>query len=298
MRTLRLAGPIGLAAAIGFGVCALAEDGAGGTGLHADEVIAGAPADAWRPLDPENTLYLDLKDGRVVIELRPDFAPAHVARIKTLARDGFYDRLIFHRVIPGFMAQGGDPTGTGGGGSPLPDLPAEFTRLVGEDEMMPVVGRTDLSPQAGFVDGFPVAAQDDMVRLARADGKLKMWPRHCPGVTSMARADDPNSANSQFFLMFGDARRGLDQSYTAWGWVVSGMEHVMNIAPGEPPARPDQIQKMQVAADVPGSERVALEVMRTDSDAFAQYVKAVGAVTNGLAADICAIQVPVRTAAS
>ena len=173
--------------------------------LAAAFLVAG-PALAESPLDPENTIYLDTKDGRVVIRLRPDLAPKHVERIKTLTRQGFYNGLKFHRVIEGFMAQTGDPTGTGMGGSPLPDLKAEF------------------SPRP--------------------------FER---GVVGMARATDPNSANSQFFIMFGSAP-SLNHNYTVWGEVVSGMEAVDKIKRGNTQAGgvvdgPDKIVKMQVAAD-------------------------------------------------
>lgn len=151
--------------------------------------------------DPENTLYLDLKDGRVVIELLPDLAPNHVRRIKELARKGFYDGIVFHRVIEGFMAQTGDPTGTGTGGSGQ-KLKAEFSK-----------------------------------------------EPHVRGVLSMARAANPDSADSQFFIVFKDSKF-LDGQYTVWGRVTSGMEFVDKIARGEPPANPDKIVKMQVAADV------------------------------------------------
>jgi peptidylprolyl isomerase len=150
---------------------------------------------------PENTLHMDLAKGRVVIELRPDLAPQHVARIKELTREGFYDGTPFHRVIDGFMAQGGDPTGTGNGGSKKANLKAEFSS-----------------------------------------------EPHVRGVCSMARASDPNSANSQFFICFDDATF-LDKQYTVWGKVVSGMEHVDAIKRGEPVRNPDRIVKMQVAAD-------------------------------------------------
>jgi len=164
--------------------------------------ILFAPAFAGASgLDPENTLYLDLKDGRVTIRLRPDLAPKHVDRIKTLTRDGFYDGIVFHRVIDGFMAQTGDPTGTGTGGSDLPDLPAEFS-----------------------------------------DAPFKR------GVLGMARTSDPNSANSQFFIMFAEASH-LNGQYTVWGEVVDGMKFVDQIVKGQPPAHPDKIIKMQVAAD-------------------------------------------------
>ena len=160
--------------------------------------------EAAAPADRENTLLMDLKDGRVVIELRPDLAPKHVERIKTLARQGFYDGTPFHRVIEGFMAQGGDPTGTGTGGSPLPNLPAEF------------------SPPA-------------KARFIR-------------GTCGMARTQDPNSANSQFFINFKD-NHFLNGQYTVYGRVVSGMEHVDKIARGEPPANPDRMISVKVAAD-------------------------------------------------
>ena len=157
-------------------------------------------------LDPENTLVLTLKDGPVVIKLRPDLAPNHGARIKELAREGFYDGTPFHRVIPGFMAQGGDPTGTGTGGSGK-NLNAEFSSA-----------------------------------------------RHVRGTTSMARAQSPNSADSQFFICFAPAPF-LDGKYTIWGEVVEGMDHVDNIKKGDAADngsvdRPDKIVSMKVLADV------------------------------------------------
>jgi cyclophilin family peptidyl-prolyl cis-trans isomerase len=151
--------------------------------------------------DLENTLYLDLDYGRVVIQLRPDLAPKHVARIKELARQGFYNGITFHRVIDGFMAQTGDPRGDGTGGSGT-KLPAEFT------------------PEP----------------FAR-------------GTLGMARARDPNSGDSQFFICFAPAPF-LNGQYTVWGKVTSGMEFVDKIRRGEPPRNPDKIVRVQVAADV------------------------------------------------
>lgn len=152
-------------------------------------------------MDKENIIFLDLDYGRVVIELKPELAPGHVERIKKLTREGFYDGLIFHRVIDGFMAQTGDPTGTGTGGSDLPDLKAEFNSYN--------FGR---------------------------------------GAIGMARTNDPNSANSQFFICFDDCSF-LNGQYTVWGQVVDGMQYVDQIKRGEPPRNPDKIIKMQVAAD-------------------------------------------------
>jgi peptidylprolyl isomerase len=147
-----------------------------------------------------DTLTLTLSTGGdVVIRLRPDLAPGHVERISELARDGFYDGVVFHRVIPGFMAQGGDPTGSGSGGSDLPDLAAEFS-----DEP------------------------------------------HVRGTCSMARTSDPDSANSQFFICFDDARF-LDGQYTVWGEVESGMEYVDSLPTGEPVPNPGRIEKATVA---------------------------------------------------
>ena len=160
------------------------------------------------PLDPKNTVYLDIPSGRVVIRLRPDLAPKHVERVKQLCRDGFYDGTPFHRVIDGFMAQGGDPTGTGEGGSKYPNLPAEF------------------STSAHFLRG----------------------------TVGAARSQDPDSANSQFFIMFAPGS-SLDGNYTIWGNVVSGMENVDKIKRGNPDDNgkvdaPDRIIHMRVAADV------------------------------------------------
>jgi peptidylprolyl isomerase len=150
----------------------------------------------------EDVLFLDLSTGgRVRIVMRPDVAPKHVERIRTLARQGFYDGTIFHRVIEGFMAQGGDPTGTGQGGSKLPDLEPEFNDLP-----------------------------------------------HVRGAVSMARAQAPNSANSQFFIVFLPVLK-LDRTYTVWGRVTNGMEFVDAIVRGEPPENPSKIVKASIAAD-------------------------------------------------
>ncbi|MBI1187209.1 MAG: peptidylprolyl isomerase [Alphaproteobacteria bacterium] len=142
---------------------------------------------------------MTLEAGEVHIKLRPDLAPGHVQRITELANEGFYDGVVFHRVIDGFMAQGGDPTGSGRGGSNKPNLKAEFSR-----------------------------------------------EPHVRGVCSMARSQDPNSANSQFFICFADARF-LDSQYTVWGEVTSGMEHVDALPKGEPPRAPGKIVSMRTA---------------------------------------------------
>jgi len=152
--------------------------------------------------DPDNVLLLDLSNGgRVAIRLMPKWAPTHVERIKTLAQQGFYNGIIFHRVIDGFMAQTGDPTGTGQGGSPLPDLKAEFNALP-----------------------------------------------HVRGTVSMARTDNPDSANSQFFIVF-YPRFALDRKYTNFGRVIAGMQYADAIARGEPPANPTRILQASLASE-------------------------------------------------
>jgi len=176
--------------------------------LLAMALVLPKAATAADPLD--NVLLLDLKDGRVTILLRPDLAPKHVERVKKLTREGFYDGIIFHRVIPGFMAQTGDPTGTGTGGSKYPDLPAEFSNTATFER----------------------------------------------GTIGAARSSDPNSANSQFFIDFAPASF-LNGKYTIWGQVIDGMDAVDKIAPGEPPANPDKIIKMQIASDADAASKKA-----------------------------------------
>jgi cyclophilin family peptidyl-prolyl cis-trans isomerase len=170
----------------------------------AAQTVASPHPPAASPTDPQNLLYLDLSTGgRVTIWLRPDVAPKMVERVKTLARQHFYDGLAFHRVIDGFMAQGGDPKGDGTGGSTLPDVPAEFNYLP-----------------------------------------------HVRGTVAAARADNPNSANSQFYIMF-QPRLSLDKKYTVFGRVIDGMQYVDAIQRGEPPSNPSRILHAYVAADNP-----------------------------------------------
>jgi peptidylprolyl isomerase len=195
-----------VAGLLSFGAPALAQTAAPATPLTVPAVT------------PDNVLHLDLSTGgRVSIQLRPDVAPKHVERIKTLARQGFYNGIVFHRVIDGFMAQTGDPTFTGTGGSPLPDLPAEF-------------------------NGLP----------------------HVRGAVSAARSDAPNSANSQFFIVF-SPRLTLDGKYSVFGRVLSGMQYVDAIERGEPPANPSRIVKASIGSDnlpPPSPQEVAAAMAR------------------------------------
>jgi peptidylprolyl isomerase len=255
--------------------------------------LVKAPADAWRAVDPENLLIVDLPAGPIYIEMRPDLAPQHVDHIKTLVRRGFYNGLTFHRVIEGFVAQGGDPKGDGSGGSDLPNVPAEFEHDTKEIANFTVLGRDRQAARVGLIDGLPAAAQPESLRTLRADRKVNVWGAHCPGVMSMARATDPNSANSQFFLVIGDARSGLDSRYTVWGWILDGMNSARRIERGEPPKRPTPIVRMRMAADLPENERPDIKVMKSDSPEFLKYLKDVGYIDEtGFVKDLCDIKAP------
>ncbi len=224
----------------------------------------------WRQVDPENTLYIDTVHGRIVVELYPEIAPRHVERIKTLTRAGYYDGLTFHRVIDDFMAQTGDPLGTGEGASSLPDLREEFMFRRGPD--MPFVeaavqGRARL----GFYKALPIESQPDAQMAVTSDGRVAANALHCQGVVSMARADAPNSANSQFFIMRAP-NSALDKRYSIFGRVVWGQDAVMQIAVGNPPPNPDRMLAVRIAADLPESERAPIYVLRTDGPRFRELI--------------------------
>ncbi len=257
--------------------------------------IIDAPDSEWRPVDPENLIAVDLPSGPLYIELRPDLAPQHVAQIKTLVRRGFYDGLNFHRVIEGFVAQGGDPKGDGSGGSDLPNIPAEFARDTKDVANFTAIGRDRLAARVGLIDGVPVGAEPESLRSVREDRAVRLWGAHCQGVMSMARATPPDSANSQFFLVIGDARQSLDQRYTVWGWIVDGLENARRIERGEPPKRPTPIVRMRIGADVPPAELPKIEVMRSDSAVFQAYLKETRLVDEtGFVKDLCDIRPPRR----
>jgi peptidylprolyl isomerase len=259
------------------------------------QAIVNAPADAWRAVDPENILIVDLPAGPLYIEMRPDLAPKHVEQIKALVRKGFYNGLTFHRVIEGFVAQGGDPKGDGTGGSDLPNIPAEFQHDTKDISDFTVIGRDRQAARVGLIDGVLAAAQPESLRSFREDRKVNIWGAHCPGVMSMARATDPNSANSQFFLVIGDARQSLDGRYTVWGWIVGGMNSARRIERGEPPKRPTPIVRMRIASDLPQAEQPKIEVMKSDSPAFMQYLKESRLVDEtGFVKDLCDIKAPRR----
>lgn len=254
---------------------------------------------SWRVVDPENHLVITTDHGEIHIEMAPRFAPKHVARIKALARDGFYDGLAFHRVIDDFMAQGGDPVGNGTGGSDKPDLPAEFTSERNAEDQVTHIGELRTN-QTLFFEGFKIGSQPDATMNFTESGTAKMWLSHCPGTAAMARSNNPDSANSQFYLTLGDARF-LDTQYTAWGQIRAGQEHVEAIKKGvigqDAGFTPDKMLSMKVAADLPKTKQQKILVMNTDSAAFKKHLEKYRKPA-GHFPDICEISVPVQLGGS
>lgn len=260
-----------------------------GIAVAAVGVMGAAPAD-WRALDPENTLVIETTKGRVVVELRPEFAPKGVERIKLLAREGVYDGLQFHRVIDGFVAQTGNPDNRDGGTSRHPDLPPEFSFRIPPEAATIVVERSDA--REGFVGATPFQAVSTAEQGLRPDPRLRGWGAYCPGVVGMGRQADPASANSEIFIMRAAARR-LDHEYTVVGRVVLGAEAIQKVAVGEPPKVPDLMLKVRVAADLPEGSRPRLEVMNETGLAFRARVEALKRA-RGAAFSVCDVEVPSR----
>lgn len=263
------------------------------TGLAAAAILLAAAAPApsgWRALDPENTLVIDTTKGRIVVELRPDFAPKGVERIKLLAREGVYDGLLFHRVIDGFVDQTGNPDNHDGGTSTHPDLPPEFTFRIPPEAATVVVERSDA--REGFVGATPFQAVSAAEQARASDGRLRGWGAYCAGVMGMGRQADPGSANSEIFFMRDPARR-LDHDYTVTGRVVVGLEVVRAVAIGEPPVAPDRMIRVRVAADLPKAERPVVEVEDEKSAGFRSKV-ASQKQAKGPAFSICDVELRSR----
>lgn len=247
----------------------------------------------WRPLDLDNTLVIETSKGRIVVEMSTIAAPEHVERMKTLARAQFYDGIVFHRVIPDFMAQTGDPQGTGAGGSELPDLAAQFDfRRTLSIPFGEVTSERGVS--TGFVGSLPVVTGSDDALVFTAAQAVPAWGAYCPGVLGMARQGEPNTANSQFYLMRGTERQ-LDHQYTAFGYVVQGLDVVYKLNPGEPPRTPDKMISVRIAADLPAAEQPRLEVMNARGAAFRAFIDK-RKKEEGAGFDICSVQLPTRAA--
>ncbi|WP_420478583.1 peptidylprolyl isomerase [Brevundimonas sp. FT23028] len=233
----------------------------------------------WRAVAPENLLVIETSKGRVIAELDPRVAPISVDRVRTLANQGFYDGLTWHRVLDGFMAQGGDPLGTGEGGSELPDIVAEFGFRRGRaDGFVQIAPPSNGAGQTGVIGSMPVQTQPDAQMMVTADFKVDANALFCPGVLGMARAGEPDSANSQYFIMTA-ANSNLNGSYTPFGRVLSGLEVVRSLKKGTDAnngavTNPDLMVRVRTASALPEAERPAARVLTTVSPAFAAQVEA------------------------
>jgi peptidylprolyl isomerase len=270
------------------------------------EIVDGAPPSAWRPLDPELTLYLELPAGRVVIELAPKFAPRHVANVKALARGGYWDGLVVLRAQDNYVVQWGDPDDEDTArarplGRAEARLPAEFTRLAAGLPFTRLPDADGWAPEVGFSEGFPAG------RDARAG---TAWLAHCYGVVGAGRDVAPGSSNgASLYAVIGQSPRHLDRNITAVGRVVQGMEVLSVMARGPGPmgfydqgAMRTPIKAVRVASDLGAAERTPLEIFRTEGPAWealvesrrnrreAWYQRPAGHV------DLCNVPVPVRAA--
>ena len=241
------------------------------------EILDASKPSDWRTLDPGNTLYLDLAAGRVVIELAPDFAPAHVANLRTLAREGYWNGLSINRSQDNFVVQWGDGAEDEKARKPLGSaqnkLPAEFSRSSDKLDFHALPDRDGWAPQVGFADGFP-AARDPASKTA--------WLAHCYGMVGAGRDIAPDSSNgTELYVVIGQSPRQLDRNITTVGRVVQGMELLSVLPRGTGPLgfyeKPEQrtaIKAIRLASQVPQNERTALEVLRTDTPLFDELVEA------------------------
>jgi cyclophilin family peptidyl-prolyl cis-trans isomerase len=251
-----------------------------------------APSADWRTVAPENLLVIDTAKGRILVELEPRMAPQAVNRIRTLADQGFYDGLKFHRVIPDFMAQTGDPQGTGQGGSDLPDLAGEFEFRRGRDAGFVPAGSSS-GGLVGLIGSVPVTTQPEAQMMVTADFKAGAQGLFCPGVAGMARGSAPDSANSQFFLMTGP-KEDLNGRYTPFGRVVDGLDVVRAIEAGTEAGNgqvvdPDVMTRARTAAALPEGDRPNVRV--ATGAALQAEVDRVRAARGG-AFNVCDIQPP------
>ena len=254
---------------------------------------AGAPGAAdWRTPDPNDVLVIDTNKGRILVELVPDVAPQNATRIRELAHENFFDGLRFFRVIENFMDQTGDPQNTGQGGSSKPNVPGEFTFRRGTDLNF-VVAADQSVAEVGFVKSLPVMSQSMMLAAMTKDQKVSAWGLFCPGVAGMARDDNPDSANSQFFLM----RAGypaLEKRYTAFGRVISGMDTVKAIKVGEPVADPqDRMERVRLLADLSEKDRPKVRVIDPKGPWFKAEIARVRA-RKGADFSACDVEIPVE----
>ncbi len=276
-------------AALALPACAEAA-GASRWSAGADATPAEAKANPgeWRAVEAGHLFVFETSKGRILIEAFPEIAPKHVAQFTAIIRSGDFDGTAFHRVIDGFMAQGGDIFALKERESGLPDIPGEFVfeREIAAMPLDAVIGPRD-SGKHGYYRGLPIATQPEFLAEMSGAGRVDSWVPHCRGVVSTARTDDPGSANSQFFLMR-DQSSHLDKKYTAWGRVVAGVDVVLAIKAGPAATngavtQPDTLVSAKVAADIPAAARPKAWVLRTDAPAFAAELETRGEV------DVCSL---------
>ena len=234
----------------------------------------------WRKIDPENLLQFTINKQEVLIGLRPDIAPVHVAQVKKITRDTNYDKLPFHRVINDFMAQGGEVYAVYQIYPRYPMLKGEFTwKRDPSKQKVQWFGATPNGDKLGYLEGFLVQGQPDETAMISDPPVAKTWALHCAGVTSMARTNDPDSADTQFFLMRQPrvGPEGLDAKYTVWGRALTGVDVIQGIKVGPTetdgrfttPSQADKLNKAMVVADIPEKKRPTVYVRRTDGPEFA-----------------------------
>jgi len=239
--------------------------------LICSELPAAAPEMLWRQVDPDNVVFMELPEGRVVIELNPTFAPKTVAQFKRLVLSRFYDGLSFYRVIDGFVAQGGDGSDLGAL-SEVPLIDAEFEIAWSDELPFQAVQNPDLfAAETGFIDGFAAA---------RDEGPKKVWLTHCPGVVAMARNEDADSSRTDFYIVIGQAPRYLDRNLSIFGRVVEGMEAVQQIHRGpagnngvfQDDTASTRIRSIKLLSEFPEEEQLKVYVMDTNSEAFEELL--------------------------
>ena len=265
------------------------------------EIMEAAPDSVWFTPDPEDLLYLEIPGGRVVIQLVPELSPRHAEQVRTLAREGYYDGLHFYRVVPGFVAQGGDESGERDKGSAAETLPAEFEAPLPETLAFTPLGQDDpYAPRSGFIEGVP-AARDPETGTA--------WLAHCTGAFAFGREVGRDTASTEFYITV-QPQRYLDRNLTVLGRVIWGMDLVQAIPRGRPNNggtiedrdRWTPIASMRVAADLPRLRRTEVQVMDTTSGTFAQLLEARANRPSDFFyrrpdhVDLCQMPVPVREA--
>ncbi len=264
--------------------------------LSPSQIINNAPKSSWRSLDLENTLIIELQTGSAVVELNPLLAPNHVENTKQLVRSGFYKDLNMYRFVEGFVAQGGDITGEKKISKGSRRINAELSyKSKKQLAITPVTDSDGYANSTGFLNGFAVAQNNDATET---------WQAHCPGVFAMARENDINSGGTEFYVVLGHATRYLDRNTTAYGRVVTGMEHFQRLQrkPKKEVSDADfnPIKSIQVASDLNNSVAHSIEVLKTSSHDFSQLINArknrpeAWFVTTPDYTDVCAVTIPNR----